>query len=98
MSTLIGVSLNLSKLDKANIITGKTGDKYINLTIAVNDEPDRYGKDVQVWNEQSKEQRERKEKKVYCGSGKVVYTSQAEKPVAETNPKEQDYDIDDLPF
>lgn len=76
MAKLIEVSLCLSKLDKSQITTGKDGvTKYINLTVSVNDEADQYGKDVQVWNKQTKEQSQSKEKKTYCGNGKVFWDS-----------------------
>lgn len=72
MSSIIGINLNLSKIDK-NAIKEVNGVKYINLTLSVNDEADKYGKDVSIWNEQTKEQREKKEVRVFCGNGKVLY-------------------------
>jgi hypothetical protein len=51
----------------------KNGKHYVSLTVSVNDQPDQFGKDAQVWLEQTKEQRERKEKRFFCGGGKVVF-------------------------
>ena len=74
MAQIIGASIDLTKIDKSKIITGKTGAQYYNITIIVNDEPNQYGKDVAVQNEQTKEQRLAKEKPTYIGSGKVVWS------------------------
>ena len=48
---------------------------YKNYTIAVDDKTNEYGKNVSVYEEQTKEQREAKEKKKFLGSGKVFWTS-----------------------
>lgn len=47
--------------------------KYYNASI--NDELDKYGNNVAITLQQTKEQREAKEKKVYVGNGKVVWTN-----------------------
>ena len=46
-----------------------------NVTISVNDETDQYGKNVAVWETQTKEQREAGEKRNYCGNGQVFWTN-----------------------
>lgn len=100
MAKLIEVSLCLSKLDKSQITTGKDGvTKYINLTVSVNDEKDQYDKDVQVWNKQTKEQSAAKEKKQYCGNGKVFWSNDA-KVTTEPNTeyKTESKTNDGLPF
>ena len=48
---------------------------YKNYTIAIDDKTNEYGKNVSVYEEQTKEQREAKEKKKFLGSGKVFWTS-----------------------
>jgi len=73
MGQLISVSVALAKIDKTRFTADKNGNKYLQLTISVNDEPDQYGKDVQVWMEQTKEEREAKASRVFCGNGKVVF-------------------------
>ena len=75
MSKIIGASIDLSKLEKAPIIQGKNGAKYVNITIIVNDEVNQYGKDVSISLEQSKEEREAKAQKTFVGNGKTVYDS-----------------------
>lgn len=89
MSSLISVSIDLTKIDKSKIIEGKKGGKYLNVTISVNDEPDKYGNNVSLWNGQTKEEREAKKDRLFLGNGKVIWSS--DKPQDETP-------SDDVPF
>lgn len=74
---------------------------YKNYTIAVDDKTNEYGKNVSVYEEQTKEEREAKAKKKYLGSGKVFWTS-GSVVVAEKKDavKKQEAVVDDssLPF
>lgn len=74
MSTIISASIDLAKIDKTTIVEGKNGAKYVNFTVAVNDETNDWGKNVSVYHSQSKEQRDNKEQRQYVGNGKVVWT------------------------
>ena len=47
---------------------------YKYYTASINDEQDKYGNNVAITLQQTKEQREAKEKKVYVGNGKVAWT------------------------
>jgi hypothetical protein len=99
MATLINASIDLTKVDKTKLVKGK----YLNLTIAVNDNLDNYGNNVSLTIQQSKEEREIKASKTYLGNGKVVYTN-GEVKVAEKqdkalqNTSDKFKDIPDLPF
>ena len=85
MAKLITASINLKKVDQTLLIPGEKG-KYLNLTIWVNDEPDKYGNNVSV------EQRTEKGKeKIYLGSGRSY--KKDEQPVS--NPVLND-EIDDI--
>jgi hypothetical protein len=99
MATLINASIDLTKVDKTKLVKGK----YLNLTIAVNDNLDNYGNNVSLTIQQSKEERDLKASKTYLGNGKVVYTNgevkvaeKQEKPLQNTSDKFKD--IPDLPF
>ena len=103
MSTLINLSLDVTKVTKKNLGKGK----YLNLTISVNDETNKYGQNVAAWEEQSKEDREAKTEKNYVGNGKVIWTeglvsvaekseSKESKPVKKAAPKKDA--VDDLPW
>lgn len=66
------ISIELDKVDKSKIYNGKNGKKYLFLCMAERQQPDQFGNTHSVWLEQSKEERENKESKVYCGSGKII--------------------------
>lgn len=70
MSTLISGSIDLTKIDKSKLKDGK----YLQVQISVNDATDNYGNNVAITVNQTKEEREAKEKKTYLGNAKVVWT------------------------
>ena len=72
---IIGASIDLSKIDKSKIVEGKNGAKYYNFTAMVNDSVNQWGKDVSLTQEQTQEQREAKEPKVFIGGGKTVWNN-----------------------
>jgi len=49
--------------------------KFKNYTISIYDQTDKYGNNVAMYEEQTKEEREAKAKKTYLGNGKVVWTN-----------------------
>ena len=69
MSTLISGSIDLTKIDKSKLKDGK----YLQVQISVNDTTDNYGNNVSITVNQTKEEREAKEKKTYLGNAKVVW-------------------------
>ena len=85
MGKLITASINLMKVDKSLLIEGTKG-KYLNLTIWVNDKPDKFGNDVSI------EQKVEKGKdKIYLGNGRTY--KQNEQPVA---PQPTGDNVDDI--
>ena len=54
-------------------LKGKDG-KYKNVTVKIYDNTDEYGRNVSVWAEQTKEQRDAKEDRNFLGNGKDVWT------------------------
>lgn len=80
MGQLLNISVDLSKVDKSKIIKGKNGAKYYNLSLWVADEKDQYGNDVSVFDSQSKEQRDAKEKRNFLGNGRVMFGGQQQQP------------------
>lgn len=86
MSSLISLS-----------IKAKDG-KYKNYTISINDEPNQYGQNVSMYEEQTKEERDAKKKRNYVGNGKVVWTD-GSIVTAPKKEKVQEAQVDeDLPF
>ena len=57
MAKLINLSLNVDQIDESKLYKGKKGS-ILNLTIAVNDEDDQFGNNVNSWQQQTKEERE----------------------------------------
>lgn len=99
MAEIISFSINLSKIDKTKIkvVDLKDGSKgnFIDVTVSINDEQDSYGNIAGLYLSQSKEERERKDKKVYLGNGKRVWAS---KPNAAPPSIIDEEKPDDLPF
>lgn len=106
MSKLINISIDVTKIPREKIIAHKNGGKYVSLDVWVNDEPDQYGKDCSVNISQSKEEREAKDKKVYCGNGKKLFgfgatpppQTQHETAKANAYQPQDDSDLDTIPF
>ena len=87
MSKLITASINLKKVNQSLLIKGEKGN-YLNLTIWVNDQTNKYGNDVSI------EQRvEKGADKIYIGIGRSYKPS--EQPVA-PQPISEDNDLDDM--
>lgn len=97
MSSIISISIDVTKIDKSKIKDGK----YLNLQLFVNDETDAYENNVSVSHSQTKEERENKEKIVYLGNGRVVYVKDGIQTYqnCKSKPKnESNSQSDGLPF
>lgn len=90
MGKLLGISIDVTKIDKTKIKDGK----YLNLTVSLNDEPNQYGQDVALWHEQTKEEREAKVQRVFLGNGKTLWSSEGQTAKAQASASNDD----DLPF
>jgi hypothetical protein len=100
MATLMGLSIDVTKIDKSKLVNGK----YLNLTVSVQDETNQWGQNVSAYHEQSKEEREAKANRNYLGNGKVFWTNKIinvadkqEQPMPDDSPKTEVED-DSLPF
>jgi hypothetical protein len=69
MSSIISASIDVTKIDRTKLIK----DKYLNISITVNDENDKFGNNVTVTLNQSQEERTAKAPRTYLGNGKVVW-------------------------
>ena len=85
MAKIIGASIDLTKIDKSKIKEGKNGQKYIDISIVLNDEADKFGNTVAITEGQTKEERGAKAKKTYLGNGKVVWENDRGNPEAGRN-------------
>jgi hypothetical protein len=94
MSTLISGSIDLTKIDKSKLKDGK----YLNVQISVNDTTDNYGNNVAITVNQTKEERDAKEKKTYLGNAKVVWTDNVIKVADKVENTSNKQETDPLPF
>jgi hypothetical protein len=97
---LLGIKIDVTKLDKSRFFEGKNGAKYADLDIWINDEEDQFGYHASVNQSQTKEERDAKEKKIYVGNGKKLFgwdNESSARPATASAATSQD-DGDDIPF
>lgn len=70
---IISASIDLNKIDESRIVTGKNGERYLNIDITVKDEKNQFGQDTAITLQQTKQERESKVKKVFIGNGKTMW-------------------------
>lgn len=92
MSSIITLSIDLTKIDKSKLKDGK----YLNTQIFINDDT-KFGNNVSMAYSQTKEERESKQPKQYIANGKVNWTDGSIK-VAEKDEVKVEAKTDDLPF
>lgn len=76
-------------------------NKYVNIVIWQNDEPDKYGNMFSITESQTKEERESGQKAVYLGNLKASGKPKEQSLAQEVNSQNEivsDNDGDDLPF
>ena len=74
----------------------KINGEWHNVTISINDETNEWGKNISVWKSQTKEERDAKAEKDYCGNGKCFWTDGTVKTAER---KEQPQEANDgMPF
>lgn len=91
MSKLFLGSIDLTKIDKSDIVTTdkdgkpfKSGGKFLNISIWLNDEPDKYGNHISI-------KAGKKDANYYIGNAKE-YQKEQSTPAAASN------NSDDIPF
>jgi len=72
-SKLISVKVDVTRLDKSKFFKADSGAVYADLDVWINEDADEDWKIVSVNQSQTKEEREAKEKKNYCGNGKLLF-------------------------
>lgn len=91
---IVNASINLSKIPKGKITLSKSGESWVNVSIILKDEKDKFENDTAIQVQQTKEERETKHPIVYLGNGKTAFDNKAE---ATPKPKVEQTDAD-LPF
>jgi arginine decarboxylase-like protein len=97
MSSIINVSIDLTKIDKSKIVE-KNGKKYLSLNISVNNDVDNYGNNVACSINQSKDERDAKAPKTYLGNGRVIWTDGSINVAPQPNQGQPAQQNDDLGF
>jgi len=105
----LNFSIAVTKLTKAKFYIGKNGVKYANLTAFVDSNPDEYGQNGGIIEQQSKEEQEAKHPKNFVGNTKIFWTKEADNfkqqppaqnqqaPAHHQAPTSEEFD-DDIPF
>ena len=75
MAQLFSASLDVSKISKDKLVKGDKGN-YLNITISINDEADKYGNVLTITESQTQEEREAKSNRNYLANGKLVWTTE----------------------
>lgn len=84
MSKLLTGSINLSKIDKNKLFTSKNSEKYLNISVWINDEKDKYGNIAGI-----QQQTKKDETKIYIGNLKE-FEKQNTLPEANTNSDQEE--------
>lgn len=100
LKEVLGCSIDLTKIDKTKIKEvickdGHTG-KFIDVSILINDEQDKFNNICFVSMGQTKEEREAKAPTIYLGNGKRVFAANNNAIKVATQPKQDE--SNDLPF
>jgi len=104
MAKILSGGIDLTKIDKTKIATRtaegkefKNGGKFLNVQIFLRDEPDQFGNNASISINQTEEERENKEPRIYLGNAKIVWEGD-NTPISEREPQQAEGDTDDLPF
>lgn len=95
MSKLVNAGIDLTKIPATAIREDDQGRKWLNVDVWINDTPDTYGNDASISIQQTKEQRDAKERKVYLGNGKKKFGWDGGAPAQTSAPASEK---SDLPF
>lgn len=98
MAELINVSLCVSDIPRDKIFVAENGKKYISISVSELREADRYENTHCVFMRQSKEERERRDDRVYVGRGRAVVFRPAEPTPDQVADLPVARDTEDLPF
>ena len=101
MAKLIKLKIDVTKIDKTRLYKGKKGT-YLNADLWIEDEPDQYGNDGSICMEQSKEERETKQPRIYIGNASKMFgwgdTQPAPKVNGQASSQAPTVDEEDVPF
>lgn len=76
MSALLEFYMKKETLEDILKTISAKQEKGVSITISVNDQNDMYGKNVNTWVSQTKEQRDQKVNRFFVGTGRCLYISE----------------------
>ena len=100
MGQLINATINVEKIDKSRLFKGEKGT-YLNVVVSELQQPDQYGNTHSVYMQQTKEERDAKEQKIYLGNGKALNFDSGQPQPSQAAPQSNESDNSDsssLPF
>lgn len=98
------ISICLSDIPRDKMSKAKNGKIYCNIIVGMRKEPDQWGRDLKVYMQPTKEDREQKKNKTYVGGGKTFIFAQgqinqpSDNEINEVIPPNANNEKDDLPF
>ena len=106
---MIRCKIDVTKIDKAALFEGRSGAKYLDLTLMENrGGPDKYGNDYMIVQDLGKAAREAGKRGAILGNGKTIGTVKPSRPADDAGPvrtfmKEQPAPVqptldEDVPF
>lgn len=103
MSQLISLKIDLNKVDKSRLFTSSKGALYLDATLFVNDEPDKFGQCGMIVQQVTKDERANGVKGNILGNGKILYGEGKPRPKQSSEPEHISRAVekvkeDDLPF
>ena len=70
---LISIKVDVTKLDKAKFFKADSGALYADLDVWINEDEPQEWKRVSINQSLTKEERDAKAKKTFCGNGKLLF-------------------------
>jgi hypothetical protein len=93
---LISIKVDVTKLDKTKFFKSDKGAVYADLDVWINEDEDEDWKKVSINQSQTKEERDAKAQKTFCGNGKLLFGW--EDGGGSTSPASAEITEEDVPF
>lgn len=98
MGKLISLKIDVTKLDKTKFFKADSGAIYADIDVWINEGEPEDWKKVSINQSQTKEEREAKAKKVFCGNGKLLFGWDEGAPPSSPSPANTAITEEDFPW
>ena len=93
----VNISIDVTKIEKARIVEGKNGAKYVDLVAFIDiDQQNEYGKNGSVTQNCTKEERDAKVQMPFIGSVKVFYKDEGQQQAKPRQAPAKQAPVDDF--